>query len=154
MELIIYTILLIGFLLSFINLPGPWIMFLAALITRISSASDIGWGILTIFFILALFASIADNLFVIFGAKKFGGGKWGMIGAVVGLLVGILIGNLVGGILGPFFGAFLFEYLIAKKDSNVAFKAGLGTVLGLLGGIILKVLISLIMGIWIIGIIN
>lgn len=65
-----------------------------------------------------------------------------MIGAVVGLLVGILIGNLAGGILGPFFGAFMFEYLIAKKDSNVAFKAGLGTVIGLLGSIAMKVVFT------------
>lgn len=141
MDIAIVTILIsIGILISFFNLPGPWLIVIATLVANANS--DISTGMIVIFVLLAIFASVVDNLLVIWGAKKFGGGKWGMIGAVVGLLVGILIGNLAGGILGPFFGAFMFEYLIAKKDSNVAFKAGLGTVIGLLGSIAMKVVFT------------
>ncbi len=137
---IIYTLLTIGNVLSFLNLPGPWFVFVATLIA--SSRYDIGIGMILIFLFLSIFASIVDNLLVIWGAKRYGGGKWGMIGAVVGLVVGVLVGNLVGGILGPFLGAFLFEYLIAKKDSDAAFKAGFGTIVGLLGSILMKVVFT------------
>ncbi|MBI2357065.1 DUF456 domain-containing protein [Candidatus Dojkabacteria bacterium] len=152
MEILIYALIIFGILISFLNLPGPWIIFIATLFA--SSSFDIKPSTYAIFIFLAVFASIVDNLLVILGAKKFGGGKWGMIGAVVGLIVGILIGNLAGGILGPFFGAFLFEYLIAKKPSDIAFKAGLGTVVGLLGSILMKVVITIGMSLTLISIIS
>jgi uncharacterized protein len=51
----------------------------------------------------------------------------------------------IGLIAGPFLGAVAGE-LIAGKDSNVAFRSGLGSFIGFVAGTVMKLVISLIMG--------
>jgi uncharacterized protein YqgC (DUF456 family) len=60
-----------------------------------------------------------------------------MAGAFIGMVVGAIIGTLPGLIIGPLIGAIAFE-LLAGKKSSVALKAGFGTFLGFLAGVIMK----------------
>lgn len=136
---LIYVFTILGNFLALLNLPGPWFLVVATVLTNVANPGTVGGGMVALFVFLAIFASIADNILVLLGAKRFGASNWGMVGAVVGLIVGIIIGNLVGGIIGPFIGAYMFEYLIAKKESDKAFRAGIGTIFGLLASIIMKV---------------
>ena len=88
------------------------------------------------------------------GAKKFGGSKYGVWGAILGGIAGIPFGGLVGVILGTIIGAAVFELLFNKEkfgqSMKIGFGAGLGFMLGAVGKIILVTVatISFILGIW------
>lgn len=113
---------------------------------------SIGWSLLLIFAILTVVSLALDYLGGVIGAKKYGATKWGLIGSVIGGIAGFFMGGIVGLIFGPFFGAVLSE-LIFGKDLRGAFKSGVGTLIGFLGGVIVKLVISVvIIGIFIIKI--
>ncbi len=110
----------------------------------------IGWSLLLIFAVLAIVSIVLDYLGGVIGAKKYGATRWGLIGSVIGGIAGFFMGGIVGLVFGPFFGAVSFE-LIFGKDLKGAFKSGVGTLVGFLGGVIIKLVISVvIIGIFII----
>jgi uncharacterized protein len=77
------------------------------------------------------------------GAKRFGATKWGLIGGAAGALIGLFFG-LLGLFVGPVIGAIAGE-LIGGKEIMKAGRAGWGTFLGGLAGVIAKLFIGLIM---------
>jgi len=113
---------------------------------------SISWSLLLIFAILTIVSLALDYLGGVIGAKKYGATRWGLIGSVIGGIAGFFMGGIIGLIFGPFFGAVLFE-LVFGKDLRGAFKSGVGTLVGFLGGVIVKLVISVvIIGIFIIKI--
>lgn len=97
-----------------------------------------------------------DFLASYWGAKQAGASKWGQIGAIVGLFFGIfgllpalpVGGPLLGILLGPLLGAIVGEYLY-QRDLNLAFKAGVGIVVGsLVGNLIQGVLAIAVVGVF------
>jgi hypothetical protein len=68
-----------------------------------------------------------------------GAGRTALLGGTAGLVVGLFFG-LPGLIIGPFLGAFLGEYLV-KGNVLQSGKAGFGTWLGLLCGVVLKLVV-------------
>ena len=62
------------------------------------------------------------------------GGVWGLFFGVVGVLVL------------PFLLAWLFEYLSGRRPEE-ALRAAWGTLVGLMGGVVAKVLVHLAMGV-------
>ena len=140
---------LVGIVLPIIpSTPLIWIgVFIYAVCDGFES---IGWSLLLIFAILAIVSLVLDYLGGVIGAKKYGATRWGLIGSVIGGIAGFFMGGIVGLIFGPFFGAVLSE-LIFGKDLKGAFKSGIGTLVGFLGGVIVKLVISVVMiGIFII----
>ena len=136
------VLLLGGFVLTFVNLPGVWLIWLGILLTAIvRGLVEILLWFLIVTFILAIVVSLIDNFVIPIAAKKYGGGKWGMIGGIAGLILGLALFNVVGLFIGPFLGAFTLEYLVAKKERNDAFRAGMGSFLGVIASIALKVTI-------------
>lgn len=87
--------------------------------------------------------TILDYMIPAFGAKKWGGSKYGIIGALAGVAMGFFIFPPFGFIVFPLFGAFVGEALNGA-GSNQAFKAAFGTFVGLLFGTILKFSLTLI----------
>ena len=77
------------------------------------------------------------------GARRFGASRWGMLGASVGAIIGIFFG-IVGLFVGPVIGAIAGEFIAGKK-MIAAGKAGWGSLLGTLGGMVGKLLIALAM---------
>lgn len=75
--------------------------------------------------------SVLDYLIPIWGTKKFGGSKAGVMGSTIGLIVGIFFGPL-GIILGPFAGALLGELLVNKTEFKGAMKSATGSFIGFL----------------------
>ncbi len=99
--------------------------------------------------ILTLFGTLLDFIATTFGAKVYGASWVGVLGAFIGSMLGLIVFNIIGMLIGSFAGAFIGEFIKYKK-AHPAMKAGFGTILGFLFGIVSKIFISfLIIGIFI-----
>lgn len=143
LTLILMLFGLIGSVLPVI--PGIPIIWAAAfLYGLLTGFEQIGFNYLFIFGLLTLLSLILDWIAGLYGAKKMGASKWGIVGAFVGMIVGLFVGALPGMIIGPFVGAVAFE-LIAGKASVAALKAGFGTFIGFVAGVIVKLVLAAVM---------
>ena len=77
------------------------------------------------------------------GAQKAGASKQALLGAAVGTVVGLFMG-LVGVLFMPLVGAAVGEYM-ARKDQARAVKVGLATWVGIMLGLLAKVVLAFIM---------
>lgn len=144
------TIPIILFILGIIGtilplLPGVSLIWLGMLIYGIL----MGFQNLTVgFFILqgiaALLVVSIDYFATAVGTKRFGGTKASMWGASIGLLAGIIVLGPLGLIFGPFVGALLGS-LLQGIPPEKAVLSSLGALIGLLGGLFLKIIIEIIM---------
>lgn len=150
---------LTGIVGSFVSaLPGPPLAFVGLLLLMFVPQAQINVWFVVIMGVIALIITVADFLIPIYGTKKTGGSKYGMRGSTIGLLVGMFLLPLLGisigpfGILGiilcPFLGAYLGEVYKGNKDN--ALKSAFGSLIGLLVGILLKALYSIVAFIFII----
>lgn len=115
------------------GLPSTPIVLAAAIAHRFYFKETGPGNVVMILLVLMVALSLVmDYLATMYGAKKMGATKRGVIGAMVGALVGIFF-NLPGLILGPFIGAFAFE-LSGGRETRDAAKAGAGATLGLFAG--------------------
>lgn len=114
-------------------LVGAWIDHF----TRVGTFTLVVLGILTAVGIALDF--IAGSL----GAKKVGASKQAIAGAGFGALIGMFFG-LPGLIFGPFAGAVLGE-LQAQRSLGQAAASGIGTWVGLLVGIVAKLVVGVVM---------
>jgi uncharacterized protein YqgC (DUF456 family) len=141
--LLIMLIGLAGVILPVI--PGVPIIWLGAFLYGLFTGFEkINWNILGLFAILTGFTIVLDYVANLYGAKRMGASKWGILGALFGMLVGLFTGGLIGLVIGSFVGAVLGE-LLAGKAGSQALKAGIGTFLGFLGGTLIKLIVGCIM---------
>ena len=128
------------------SVPGPPLIFLGALIYALCRGfTHVGWLTLLFLALIAALAQILDYLASAYGAKKFGGSKWGIWGSILGGLLGFVLFNIAGMIIGLFGGAVLLEWWKGDKELPAALKVGGGSLLGFLGGTLMKVVFSLLM---------
>ena len=141
--LILFAVGLIGTVAPF--LPGSTIIFAGALIHRIMVGPDksVSWSIIAILAALTVITYAMDFLGGFFGAKYFGATKWGTFGAIVGAIVGLFFG-IIGLVVGPVIGAIAGEFVAGKRMIDAG-KAGWGSLLGNLGGMLVKLVIALAM---------
>ncbi|ACF12107.1 protein of unknown function DUF456 [Chlorobaculum parvum NCIB 8327] len=124
-------------------LPGVLLIFAGLVLAAWAEGfAYVGWGTLTILGVLTAAAYLIDFLAGLLGAKRFGAGKYGIIGAAIGTVIGLIFG-LPGIIIGPFIGAVLGE-LYANKDLRSAGTAGLGTWLGMAIGIAVRIAVAFV----------
>jgi len=105
-----------------------------------------GSTLLALLLIMAV-AWIFEQVAGAYGAKRFGSSGWGIAGAFVGSIVAIFMGGLLGPfgfVIFPFFFAAIFEFVAGSTVKN-SMRAGLGSALGVLGGIMMQVLAAGIM---------
>lgn len=144
MELIIIVIIFIGVLMSLVNLPGSFVVIAAMFINNIfSSTEQIPYWVIFILLFLAILGTLVDNVFMLYGANKYGASKWGMIGIFFGFIIGLISANPVIIIIGPFALAYLFESLIAQKDHDSAINAVKGSVIGGFAGYLVKLFLTI-----------
>ena len=126
-------------------LPGTTIILGAAIIHRVALGADGSLGVSALIgmLVLTLISYALDAAAGYLGAKRFGATKWGLAGGVIGGLAGLFFG-LPGLFLGPIAGAATGE-LLSGKELVKAGRAGWGTILGMLGGMIAKIFIGLAM---------
>jgi len=141
--IVLFAVGLIGTVLPII--PGTTIILAAAVIHRmmVGAEKSIGWRSIALLVLLTLATYALDFLGAYFGAKYFGATKWGMFGAVLGALAGLFFG-IVGLFVGPVIGAIVGEFIAGKKMIDAG-RAGWGSLLGNLAGMIGKLMIALVM---------
>jgi len=143
LHFILYAVIIVlfvaGLLVTLTGLPGVWLVYVGVLLFVASSDfTVIGLQQLILLLLVSIAVSLIDNLIVPLGAKKYGSSNWGMVGAIGGGILGTLVFGPIGMLLGPLLGATLFEILFARKDTNKAFRAGIGATIGFLASVVLK----------------
>ena len=93
--------------------------------------------------VLAVVAWVLDYVAGLLGAQKVGASRQALVGAAVGTVAGLFMG-LVGVLFMPLVGAAVGEYL-ARRDERRAVHVGVATWLGLMAGLIAKVVIAFVM---------
>lgn len=109
----------------------------------IDDFTRVGVTTLAVVTVLAVLAWGLDYVAGLMGAKKAGASKLALLGAAAGTVVGLFMG-LVGVLFMPLAGAAAGEYL-AQKDQARAVKVGVATWVGIMVGLIAKVVLSFIM---------
>jgi uncharacterized protein YqgC (DUF456 family) len=144
--IVLMAIGLIGTLLPIV--PGAIIILAAAVLHQIMLGSEksVGWWNIAALGVLTLLSYALEFAGGYFGAKRFGATKWGAFGATLGAIVGLFY-PFPGLIVGPVVGAIAGE-LIAGKRLVSAGRAGWGTLLGNLAGMLGKLTIALVMVSW------
>lgn len=145
------TVLVLVIVAMIIGATGTFLPVLPGIPLIFGAALFYGWyegfsvitpSYLIILGILTLLSIVFSYLATVMGARHFGSGKWGSIGAVLGLVFGLFFFPPLGLIAGPLLGAFLGEYF-SQQDSGQAFRAAVGALIGLFSGIIFNLLIAL-----------
>ena len=88
-----------------------------------------------------------DYLATAMGTRYSGGSRGAVWGAALGLLLGIVTLGPAGIIFGPFIGAYLGE-MLSGTPTDKALRSSMGALVGLLGGLVLKLIIELAMIYW------
>jgi uncharacterized protein YqgC (DUF456 family) len=139
-------------------IPGPSLILGSILVwIVVQGTGNVSWTPFIAIFVILILSSGVQVLAGYWGAKQAGASKWGQVGALVGLGLGFfgllpalpVGGPLIGILFGPLLGAFLGEFLYRKElplaeRANVAFKAGIGIVLGSLVGNLIEGLLALL----------
>ncbi|MDR2444195.1 MAG: DUF456 domain-containing protein [Deltaproteobacteria bacterium] len=131
-----FLIMLVGLLGSVLpilpGLPIIWLTYLGY--GFFDHWESYGLKTMIITAIIVVLSFVLDQLATVWGAKKFGAGKAGMIGSVIGGITGLIVFNLPGLIIGAFGGAAVFEMLFNRRELKQALSAGAGALIGLLCG--------------------
>jgi uncharacterized protein YqgC (DUF456 family) len=127
------------------GIAGPPFSFLALILLSIAKKWEpFGVEFLILMAVLTAIVTALDYIVPAVGAKKFGASKAGFWGAVLGLFVGLIWFPPFGMILGAFLGAFVGELAVGKQGHE-ALKAGVGVFIGVMFGMVLKLILSGIM---------
>lgn len=93
--------------------------------------------------VLGVLAWVLDYVAGLLGAQRAGASREALIGAALGTVVGLFMG-LVGVLFMPLVGAAVGEY-IARRDHGQAVRVGAATWIGLMLGLIAKVVLAFMM---------
>lgn len=125
-------------------LPGT-VLVLAGVILGawIDDFARVGVGTLLLIGALAVLAWLVEWAASLLGAQRAGASRLALLGAAIGTVLGLALG-LVGVLFMPLLGAAVGEFL-ARRDQQRALKVGLATWLGLLAGMLAKVVLAFTM---------
>ena len=151
--ILFWIVLIAGVAVTPIGFPGTFIIAVSVLIFDILTDFE-GFNSALIFFLfaLAILMEILEASLSGYMAKRFGGSKFAIIGAIAGGLIGAIwgtmifpvVGTLLGAFIGAFSGAFLGEYFLSR-DFDRSLLAGIGAFIGAIGGKTMKTIAALAM---------
>src|SRR5262245_45475558 len=125
-------------------LPGPPLIFAGALLYAFATGwSPIGAGRLIALVALAALAFALSHVASALGAKRFGGSRWSVVGALAGAMVGLFFGPL-GLLLGPLVGAVGGE-LLRTGNLPASARSGAGALVGMAAGIAANLGVAVVM---------
>jgi len=93
--------------------------------------------------VLVLIFSV-DFLAAAAATRRFNGSKQAAWGAILGTILGLIFFGPLGIVIGPFLGAVVAE-LVRGIEINQAIRVGFGTLVGILGGTVLKLCAEILM---------
>lgn len=125
-------------------LPGPPLNYVGIILLHLTSKVEFSTYFLFVWAVVIVLVQILDYYIPIWGTKKFGGGSKGAWGSGIGIVLGFFFFPPWGIIIFPFIGAVVGE-LIDEKEFKVALKAGFGSFLGFLTGIVMKLVVALVL---------
>lgn len=116
----------------------------------IDDFTRVGAGVVAVVAVLAALAWALDYVAALLGAKKAGASREAVVGAAIGTVAGVFMG-LVGVLFMPLVGAAVGEF-IARRDHARAMRVGVATWIGMMVGMLGKVVIVFVMlGIYIVA---
>lgn len=125
-------------------LPGTALVFAGiALGAWIDDFTRVSATTVIVIAVLALLAWVLEYVAGLLGAQKAGASRQALVGAALGTVAGLFMG-LVGVLFMPLVGAAVGEYL-ARRDHGQALKVGTATWLGLLLGMLAKLVLAFVM---------
>ena len=145
--------LIAGVAVTPLGLPGTFIIAVSVLIFDVlTDFEGFNSALIVFLFVLAVLMEILEATLSGYMAKRFGGSKLSIFGAIAGGLIGAIwgtmifpvIGTLLGAFLGAFIGAFLGEYFLSREFDR-SFLAGIGAFVGAVGGKTMKTITALAM---------
>lgn len=130
-------------------LPGLPLVFVGLLLAAWNDGfQHVHWGWMIPLGLLTIISMVVDFWATGVGAKRVGASKLAVAGAMLGMLVGIFLGP-IGIIAGPFVGALGGELIhrrsVQSADLGDAAKIGVGTWMGIVLGIVLKLALAFTM---------
>jgi uncharacterized protein len=130
-------------------LPGHLLLFIAALAHRLMLGADSGlqWWSFVILALLMAASQALEMLSGAAGAKWFGGSRWGALGALAGGIIGMFFMPF-GLLVGPLLGAIAGEMMVARREPRPAVVSGVGSVVGTLAGMGIKIGLGAVMIAW------
>ena len=125
-------------------LPGTPLIMVGAVVYAVATGfTPVGGGRLAILAVLGLAGWAIEHLAGILGAKRAGGGRAAVVGALVGAVIGLAFAPL-GLLLGPIAGAIAGE-LLSGRGAAGSVRTGVGTAIGVLVGIVAHVAFAVTM---------
>lgn len=125
-------------------LPGPPLSYVGLLVMQLREPPPFTVKFLILWLIVVIIISVLDYVVPLYGTKKFGGTKYGIWGSGIGLLIGVWLGPM-GIIVGPFIGALIGE-LLANSHSEKALRAAMGSFIGFVFSVLMKLVTCIVMG--------
>ncbi len=130
-------------------LPGLPLVYAGMLLAAWADGFErIGVWTLVVLGVLTALSLAVDLAATAMGAKRVGASRMALAGAAIGTVVGLFF-SLVGVFVAPFVGAVIGELIhrrkLAKTDLGHATKVGLGTWMGILFGVVLKLALAFAM---------
>ena len=125
-------------------LPGT-ILVLAGIVVGawIDDFQRVGYVTVAVVSVLAVLSWVLEYVAALMGAKRAGASRQAVVGAALGTVAGIFMG-FVGVLFMPLVGAAVGEWF-ARRDEVRAMRVGIATWLGLLVGMIAKVVLAFVM---------
>lgn len=147
--LVVFVIFwLVGLVGTFVPvLPAVWIILAGALLAGLMEGfSALSWPWLALVGLLALASVLVDNLASAWGARKYGGSRAAMWGALIGGLAGLFVFPPWGMLAGPLVGSLAGEVLVMRRSLRAGLASSWGTFLGMLAGLGAKLVLHVAMG--------
>lgn len=153
MEIIIWIVIILLFLLSFVGvfvpvIPGILTLWAGFIVYHFAIDPEQ----LTVFFWIAMIViSIiligSDLLMNYYFIQKFGGSNWSQWIAAIGVFIGVFVYPPFGILIIPFVLVVITE-MIQKQSFKQSLKAALGTIVGFLSSGVAKVILQIVMIGW------
>ena len=123
-------------------LPGVPLVFAGLFLAAWADGFDkVGWAPLLVLGLLTALSLVVDFWATAKGAKRVGASRMAVIGAMLGMFAGLLMGPFgifIGAFAGAVAGELLHRRSLGQDDIGAAAKIGLGTWLGIVLGMALK----------------
>ncbi|KFZ39884.1 MULTISPECIES: DUF456 domain-containing protein [Thermoactinomyces] len=153
MDMLWWAIIILLFILAYVGLVAPALPDAPLMIAGFAvyhfliDSEPLGFGFWITTLILAILLILVDYFSSSVAVKKYGGNAASVTAAIVGVVLFPFIMGPVGVIVGPFLCVFVLELLLKKSFSKALYIA-YGTLVGFLGGILMKLIVMTGLIIW------